>query len=78
MKLTRQMIHDAATPRGAWNSHQLALIGVQWPPKQGWLSELVGTEIEPEKYAEFVRFGKMSAKTRRQEKGVNVPQGRLF
>ncbi len=48
MKLTHQMLHDAATNYGGWNKKQLAVLKVGWPAKKGWLSKLVGSEITDE------------------------------
>lgn len=45
------------TPRGAWNKPQLELLGIEWPPRQGWIDRAEGMEI-PEAIAE--RFAALS------------------
>ena len=53
MKLTRAMIMEARTPRGAWNKPQLAAIGVAWPPTAGWIIEVGRREYPEETIARF-------------------------
>jgi hypothetical protein len=44
--LTHENLHALGTRNGVgWNRKQLALLGVKWPPHKGWLSNLIGTEI---------------------------------
>ena len=45
MKLTHAMIHSAGTAGCGFNAAQLRLLGVEWPPRAGWLRGLVGQEI---------------------------------
>lgn len=65
MKLTREMIFYCQTPRGAWNRHQLELLGVSWPPQHGWIERLIGTEISETRLAEVKELGTLSKKERR-------------
>ena len=48
MKLTEQIIHSAGTNGIGFNFHQLYVLGVQWPPKHGWIQDLVGKEVTDE------------------------------
>ena len=48
MKLTQQIIHSAGTSGIGFNFHQLYVLGVKWPPKHGWIQELVGREVSDE------------------------------
>jgi hypothetical protein len=54
MKITRQMIHDNETEYGSWTRAQIEALGVKWPPRNGWLGKLEGSEISPENWAKFV------------------------
>jgi len=36
--VTREFIMSGRSPNGAWTRAQLALIGVPWPPVNGWIS----------------------------------------
>ncbi len=51
--LTYEMIHSAKNGSGGWNKRQLAVLGVKWPPRKGWLIELCGEEISEREYARF-------------------------
>jgi hypothetical protein len=55
MKLTRQMVYDGRSLRGGWNKRQLAVLGVTWPPRKGWLDRIEGTEIAEITYLKFMR-----------------------
>lgn len=62
MKLTKQMIFAGRSVRGGWNAKQLALLGVAWPPKKGWIWKIAGTEIPGERYARFLQLTKRGDK----------------
>jgi hypothetical protein len=34
-------IKSLQTPAGGWTEESLASLGVSWPPKKGWLKELL-------------------------------------
>jgi hypothetical protein len=63
MVITNDWIGQHATLRGigkkasGWTAKQAACLGVRWPLKKGWRSQLVGTEISDEKAREFERLG---------------------
>lgn len=46
--LTRELLHHAATSGSGFNKLQLALLNVPFPPRKGWLNELVGLEVSLE------------------------------
>lgn len=52
--LTKHMLHGVASQIGGWNKNQLFLLGVQWPPRNGWLKSLVGKEITAEVWQRVV------------------------
>lgn len=53
MKLTHELIMQCRTPTGGWCKAQLEALGVSWPPKQGWLKEVVGMELTEQQFAQF-------------------------
>jgi len=65
MRLTRQILHSAGTSRSGFNRLQLEKLGVQWPPKKGWLSSLIGKEVPDETWEEVLSL-KGPASTRRE------------
>lgn len=54
MILTHEMLQDAKTPAGGYNKAQLAILGIEWPPKKGWPRKLVGKEVSEELWSQFV------------------------
>lgn len=73
MKLTRELIHSVATSHVGFNRFQLSILGVQWPPKKGWLSNLVGKEISDSDFDRLRHASTNSYKSRCQR----VQQTRL-
>ena len=73
MKITYEFLHAGATPcgpwkgkiGGAWNSDQLALIGIEWPPRHGWMKDVIGREISDADAALFVSLKGLKKKKRR-------------
>jgi hypothetical protein len=53
VKITRQWLKDS-TKYGAPTRAQLEVLGISWPPRAGWLHELVGTEISDEDAKKFI------------------------
>lgn len=37
--VTADLIFAIRSKAGAWNQYQIEAIGVEWPPKQGWLAK---------------------------------------
>jgi ribonuclease HI len=62
MKLTQEKIM-AALNCGAINSRQLAVVGMTWPPRSGWMRRLVGMEISEETYETFRALRKQKRET---------------
>jgi len=56
--LTAKLLHDAATLGHGFNAKQLHVMGLGWPPKKGWLKNLVGKSIKTSQYAKFINAGK--------------------
>lgn len=68
VKITRELIHGAATQYGAWTRAQLDVLGVAWPPKQGWQNRLIGMEVEDSVWAQFVANREVRKSRRLSEK----------
>jgi hypothetical protein len=55
-KVTFEWISRHATAAGGYSAAQLRVIGVRWPPKQGWKQRAVGrliTEAERELFESY-------------------------
>lgn len=84
MKLTREMIFEGQTPRGAWNRNQLEIIGVPWPPIHGWIDRAIGQEISPAQFEKFKSLGQITPEQRkafrreRREKAKQATQPPLL
>lgn len=61
MKLTHEKLM-AGLNCGAINALQLAVLGMTWPPRSGWIRRVVGMEIPKEDYKRFLAL-------RKQKKG---------
>jgi len=48
MRVTREWIMDQRSPAGGWNRAQLKALGTGWPPRHGWLRNLLGRTISDE------------------------------
>lgn len=66
--LTRDIIQRHKTAGGAWTRAQLAAIGVDWPPPQGWIDQAIGREIDSNAFLAFSSAaGRSSTKKRNSE-----------
>lgn len=52
IRLTRENLHQlsGSPSQDGFTKRQIELLGFSWPPPKGWLSSLIGTEIERELY----------------------------
>lgn len=72
MILTRKFIMDNRTERGSWTRAQVEAIGVEWPPRQGWIENVIGQEVPDEKAHLFAK-----SKTVRASKAKPVCENQL-
>lgn len=56
VKLSQELIEMGRTGNGGYTKKQLKTLGVDWPPKKGWLKALIGTEIPQDTYDNFVAY----------------------
>jgi hypothetical protein len=52
--LTHELIESGQSRVGGWSAAQLLLLGIQWPPRQGWKRRLVGTQIKRSDFQKFL------------------------
>lgn len=55
---------------GGWNKEQFRILGIDWPPKKGWMFNASGVEITPEQYERFLSLRHVKPK---QRKSVDHP-----
>ncbi len=70
--ITNDLIESGKTGSGGWNAKQLKLLGLEWPPRQGWKSEIIGTKISTAAADQFVALrGFRSTKQRKRSREKN-------
>lgn len=58
----KKFIMKHRTARGAWTRAQLNIIGVSWPPAQGWIARVAGKQITESEAEEFKRLSGVKSK----------------
>lgn len=51
--VTSEWLKAQRTTRGAYTRQQLALLGVEWPPRNGWKASAIGSRITAAGKAQF-------------------------
>ena len=51
--VTTDWIHKHKTKRGAWTKHQIEALGIEWPPRQGWIEGMDGEYINHSQARQF-------------------------
>jgi hypothetical protein len=64
MRITREWIIDN-TKHGACNKKQLAIFGIGWPPRTGWMYKLIGRDITEDTAKEFIEAQHWSIRAKR-------------
>ena len=72
--VTRQYIMRHRTPRGAWTRVQIEALGLEWPPMQGWISDIEGVVISPQQAQQFESGKTINAKKARKQKPLNLDE----
>jgi len=54
--ITRQFIQANKTRGGSWMRAQLSVIGVAWPPRNGWIDRVCGNVITHKQAQVFMSF----------------------
>ena len=60
MIITDEWLIENSTKSGGYTKSQLALIGVQWPPEQGWKNIVIDTEITEENKIAFEQISQQT------------------
>ena len=68
-KVTKDWIHKHKTPRGAWTKAQIEALGLEWPARQGWISQISGELISNQQARMFEEGKTVKAKSK---KSVNA------
>lgn len=45
MIVTKDWIKKYRSKNGGYTKKQLNAVGIEWPPRKGWINEVVGKEI---------------------------------
>jgi hypothetical protein len=69
-RVTQHWIKAYQSGRGGWNKKQLACIGVDWPPKTGWILAAAGGEITEQKKTEFEQLQGKSIEAGKIQSGL--------
>lgn len=72
--LTDALVKAGFSDIGGVTRKQIELLGVEYPPKAGWVKRLIGTEISLENYESFLSL-KNTSKRMRKELGKGNPPG---
>jgi hypothetical protein len=70
MKLTHEHINSAKTLKGGWTKAQLEVIGIAWPPANGWQHSVIGKEISDADYQRFRELASVRAKPNKYRDGI--------
>lgn len=54
VRLTRELLHAGIASLAGFNEAQSALLGIDWPPEQGCLSDQIGREIPVQAYERYL------------------------
>jgi len=76
VRLTYEIIHSAGSCDGhGFNAKQLKLLGLDWPPRKGWLRLLNGREITEETWARVLALkGMNKSKWKNTVRTFGTPQ----
>ena len=53
MVITKEYLLANRTKKGGFTKAQLESLGIKWPPKQGWIEGLIGSEMSEEMRSKF-------------------------
>ena len=52
--ITREFILDNTTDNGSWTRKQFEALGIKYPPRQGWMQNLIGQKISKSRAQKFI------------------------
>ena len=53
MVITKEYLLNNRTKKGGFTKAQLKALDIKWPPRQGWMDILIGSEISEEMRSKF-------------------------
>jgi hypothetical protein len=56
MTITEELLVEGMSSAGGWKAEQLEILGVKWPPREGWKRAVIGQEITEEQAWDFVSW----------------------
>lgn len=67
MKVTREFIMAHRTQRGSWTYAQIEALGLECPPRKGWMHLVIGRELTDAQVRQFTECNvPLKVKTREQ------------
>ena len=54
MKVTREFIMAHRTERGSWTYAQIEALGLECPPRKGWMRTVIGRELTDAQVRQFM------------------------
>ncbi len=51
--ITKDYIMNNRTKKGSWTRKQIQALGIEWPPRAGWINDVTGSYITQEKARQF-------------------------
>lgn len=66
MIITRRYLMNHRTQRRAWTRPQIEALGLDWPPRKGWIDSLIGKELSEDNRKAFE--AKVTIKQQRKNK----------
>lgn len=75
VSISKDYIMKHRTKRGAWTRVQILALGIEWPPKAGWINDLEGNTISPEMAKQFEQGKVVTAKKDKQQSNEFIRVG---
>lgn len=51
--ITRELIMSMRSEKGGWSRQTLTALGVEWPPKHGWIDRIIGNPVDSQAMAKL-------------------------
>jgi hypothetical protein len=61
IKIDEAFLRSGANVK-SWDKKQVAILGIEWPLKRGWMHDLEGVEIDRETAKDFLRARRKTGK----------------
>lgn len=74
MEITEEFLSAGMSERGGFSRQQLELLGISWPPSQGWKRALLGQSISDEVAGAFLALANQHARKKGGSEGTSAPK----